>query len=97
MLYLGKSVTLRDVVLDPVHLQVHAQVEVFPLVMISSFILGQTLAFEPFPLRYPRILHPGLNDAHAVILEVVVNDHGAHAVVFLRGVQDVFLKVCIEA
>lgn len=95
--YLCKSVTLCDVVLDPVHLQFHAKVEVFPLVMLATFILGQTLAFDPFPLWYPRILHHGLNDAHAVILKVVVNDHGAHAVLLFRGIQDIFLKVSIKA
>lgn len=65
--------------------------------MLSTFILGQTLAFDPFPLWYPSILHHGLNDAHAVILKVVVNDHGAHAVLLFRGIQDTFLKVCIVA
>lgn len=60
------------------------------------FIPGQTLAFNPFPLRYPRILHPGLKNANAVILKVVVNDHGAHTMLLLRGKQDIFLKVCIE-
>lgn len=93
MLYLCKRVTLRDVVPDPIHLQVHANVEVFPLVMLSTFIFGQPLAFDPFPLRYARILHSGLNDAHAVVLQVVVNDHGTHTVLLFRGKQDVFLKV----
>lgn len=97
MLYLCKSVTICDVVLDPVHLQVYAKVQVFPHVMVSMFVLGETLAFDPFPLRHPRILHCGLNDANAVILKVVVNDHGAHTAVLFRGAQDFFHKVCIEA
>lgn len=97
MFYLRKRVALRDVVLDPVHLQVHADIEVFPLVMLSTLILGQPLAFDPFPLRYARVLHSGLNDAHAVILQVVVNDHGAHAALLFRGKQDRFLKVCVVA
>lgn len=86
-----------DVVLDPIHLQVHANVEVFPLVVVSKFILGQTLTFDTFPLWYPRILHYGLNDAHSVIFKVVVNYHRAHAVILLRRKKNAFFKVCIEA
>lgn len=95
--YLCESIALYDVVLDPVHLQVHAKVEVFPQVMLSTFILWQLLAFDPLPLWYPRILHYGLNDAHAVILKVVVNNHRPYAVLLFRGVLDIFLKVGIVA
>lgn len=95
-LYLCKSITLRDVVLDSIHFQVHANVEVFPLVILSTFVLRQTLPFDPFPLWYPRVLHHGLSDAYTVILKVVVNDHRTNAAHLFGGMQDVFLKVCIE-
>lgn len=96
-LYLCKRITLCDVVLDPVHLQVHADVQVFPPVALAAFILGQSLPFEPFSLRYPGVLHQGLEDAHAVVLQVVVDDHGAHAAHVLRGKPDLLLKVRVEA
>lgn len=96
MQYLCESITLHDAVLDPVHLQVHGEVEVFPQVKDPSISLWQTLAFDAFSLRYPRILHCRLHDAHGVVLEVVVNDHGSDAVVLLGGVEDVLLEVPVE-
>lgn len=95
--YLCESITLYDSVLDPIRVQVHAEVEVFPMVILSIFILWQTLPSEPIPLYYPGILHPGLDDAHAVVLKVVINHHSAHSVLLYRGVQNTFLEVCIVA
>lgn len=66
--YLGESIALYDVVLDPKHFQVDGEVEVFPSVKLSLLILWHTLALEPLPLRYPRILHHRLIHAHSVIL-----------------------------
>lgn len=66
--YLGESIALYDVVLDPKHFQVNGKVEVFPPVMLSLLILWHTLALEPLPLWYPRILHHRLINAHSVIL-----------------------------
>lgn len=94
---LCESVTLHDAVLDPVHLQVHGDVEVPPRVKEPTLGLWQTLAFDPRALRKPRVLHPGLNDAHGVILKVVVHDHRSDAVVLLRREQDALLEVRIEA
>lgn len=67
-LYLSKGITLGDAVFDPIHIQVHTKVEIFPMVMLSTFILGQLVAFDPLSLWYPRVLYCGLDDANAVIL-----------------------------
>lgn len=83
-------------VLDTIYFQVHAKVEVFPMVMLATLILGQTLTFDPLSLSYPRILHHGLNDANTVILKVIVNAHRPHAVLLFWGGQDILLKVCIK-
>lgn len=95
--YLRESVTLHNAVLDPIHLQVHGDVEVLPQVVEPPLGLWQTLPFDPFALRYAGVWHCGLYDAHGVVLQVVVDDHGPDAVVLLRGVLDVFLEVAMEA
>lgn len=95
--YLREIVTANDVILEPVYFQVYAQVEVFPQVNISALILCQTLALEPHPLYKPGVLHRGLNNAHAVIFKVVVNDHGAHAILLFRGMKYVLRKICKKA
>lgn len=95
--HLCKCVALRDVVLEAVHLQVHAEVEVFPDVEVAALVLGQAVAFEPRPLWYPRVLHSGLDDAHAVVLQVVVDDDGTYAVHLRRAAFDVLLQVPVVA
>lgn len=97
MQHLCESVTLHDAVLDPVHLQVHGDVEVLPQVGGATVTLGETLALDPFSLWYPGIRHRGLHNAHGVVLQVVVDDHWPNAVVLLRGVEDVLLEVAMEA
>lgn len=97
LVYLGESIALYDVVLDSKRFQVHGKVQVFPGVILSMFILWQTLAFEPLPLWYPRILHHRLVNADSVILQEIVNDHRTYAVVLLRAARDIFAEKRIEA
>lgn len=79
---LSESVALHDAVLDPVHHQVHGNVEVLPRVKELALRLWQALAFDPHSLRKSRVLHPGFNDAHGVVFKVVVDNHRTNAVVF---------------
>lgn len=79
---LSESVTLYDAVFDPVHHQVHGNVEVIPHVKEPALSLWQTLAFDPHPLRKSRVLHLGFNDAHGVVFKVVVHNHRSDAVFF---------------
>lgn len=91
--YLCEIITVNDVILEPVYFQVYAQVEVFPLVKISTLVLCQTLALEPLPLYKPGVLHSGLDNAHAVIFKVVVNDHGAHTILLFRRIKHILRKI----
>lgn len=97
VVYLGKSIALNDVVLDSKGFQVHGKVQVFPHVILSMLVLGQTLAFEPLPLGNPRILHHRLINADGVILQEIVDDHRTYAVVLIRAARDIFAEKCIEA
>lgn len=78
---LSESVALHDTVLDPVHHQVHGNVEVLPHVKEAALRLWQTLPFDPHPLRKSRVLHLGFNDGHGVVFKVVVHNHRSDAVV----------------
>lgn len=91
--YLCELVTVSDAVLDPVHLNVHVDVQVFPEVSLSVFVFGKTVALDPLPLRYPRVLHGGLVHLHGVVQQVVVNDHRPHAVHLLSRILAVLLEV----
>ena len=55
------------------------------------------LAFDPLPLWHSRVFHHGLDDAHAVIFKVVVNDNRAYTVLLFRAIQDILYEVSIEA
>ena len=94
--YLCEGITVCDAIACTVHTQVHALVQVLPVVGVTPVILGQTMALDQLSLGYPRILHRRLRDEHAVVLQVVVDDHRTNAVLLIRRVQHFLLKVSIE-
>lgn len=94
---LSESVTVYNAVLDPIHHQVHGNVEVPPRVQEPALSLWQALPFDPHPLRKSRVLHFGLYDGHGVVFKVVVDNHWPDAVVFFGREQDTLLEVRIEA
>lgn len=75
---------------------VHAPIQVFPVVMVPAVILGNPLAFDELALRNTRVLHDGLHDRHAVILQVVINTHLADPEMLFCGYGNIFLEIGIK-
>lgn len=67
------------------------------MVVLATVVLGQSLPLDELALGDAGVLHRGLNHAHAVVLQVVVEDHRPHAIVLVGGVLHGLLEVAIEA
>ncbi|RLW12349.1 hypothetical protein DV515_00000601 [Chloebia gouldiae] len=82
--HLGEGVAVDQAVGAAVHGEVNAQVQILPVVIIPVLILGHPVASHEFALEQTRVLHLGLDDAHAVIFQVVVEAHLADPVQSMR-------------
>lgn len=75
---------------------VHAPIQIFPVVMVPTVILRYPLAFDELALRNTRVLHNGLHDGHAVVLQVVINAHLADTEMLFCRYGNIFLEIGIK-
>lgn len=94
--HLGEGVAVDQAVGPAVDGEVDAQVQILPVVIIPVHVLGHPVASHEFALDQTRVLHLGLDDAHAVILQVVVDAHLADPVMLLCRDSNFLHEVGIE-
>lgn len=94
--HLGERVTVDYVVRPAIHGDVHASIQVLPVVMLPTVILGHAMASDKFALRDTRVLHNRLYDTYAVVFQVVIDTHLANTVMLFCRERNIFLEIGIE-
>lgn len=94
--HLCEWVTVYYVVRPAIHGDVHAPIQIFPVVMIPMVILGHPVASNKFALRKTRVLHNRLYDGHAVIFQIVIDTHLADPVMLFCRERNIFLEIGIK-
>lgn len=94
--HLCESVTVDYAVRPAVHGDVHAPIQIFPVVMFPAVILGHPVASEKRALTKTRVIHERLYDGHAVIFQIVIDTHLADPVMLLLRERNFFLEIGIK-
>jgi hypothetical protein len=77
--------------------QVLLQIEILPAERLTLVVLGKLVASDELALRYARVLHRVLVHLHGVVLEVVQDGDGSHAIELVRALVHGLLEVAVEA
>ena len=83
----------EDTVVD---IEVHAEVEIRPVVVTGAIRLGELSALEEDALWDSRVGHARLNDVEGVVLHVEVDDALPDAIVLIRVLYDGLEEVRLE-
>ena len=95
---MGEVVAVVDAEHAPVHFDIASEVQVSPGVGVEGGVaLGHLVAFEEDALRDACVFDLGLGDVEGVVVEVVVDDALANAVVLARVLVHCLLEVPEEA
>lgn len=94
--HLCEAVTVDYAVRPAIHGDVHAPIQIFPVVMIPMVILGHPVTSDKFALKKTRVLHNRLYDGHAVIFQIVIDTHLADPVMLFCGERNIFLEIGIK-
>lgn len=94
--HLCESVAVDDAVRPAVHGDVHAPIQIFPVVMLPLVVLGHAVASEKRALAKTRVVHKRLDDGHAVVFQIVIDTHLADPVMLLLRERNVFLEIGIK-
>ena len=94
--HLCERVTVHYAVRPAIHGDVHAPIQILPVVMIPTVVLGHPVASDKFALRKARVRHNRLYDGHGVIFQIVIDTHLADPVMLFCGERNIFLEIGIE-
>ena len=92
----GEVVAVNDTEHAAVHVNVHAETEVTPVVVARAVGLGELGTLQEDALGDARVGHTRLNDVEGVVIEVEVDDASADAEVLVGVLHDGLQEVGLE-
>lgn len=94
---LGEVVCIHNTEHATIDLQINANVEVLPSVELRLLPWDEHLvSLQEHSLRNATVFYLGLKHVQSIVIEIVVNNALAYAIVFIGVFNDWLLEICIE-